>query len=110
MKWIKTKFGEIGVVENKNKIRINLKTAQEMCPKGTRIMKSWEMLRLIDEDFDSIKDVKRGYYFTHSNELYYRVSGLVRADLGSWFIAFEWNVDLADRGLLGVLAVKVDNG
>ena len=111
MEWHKSIIGEIGVVKNKDNININLKIAQGMIPKSPkgsriRLMESWEGLKLADKDDKSLKFLKPGYYFTYSNEKYYRASWLDRAGVGSWFSAVGRDVGFADYGLLGVLVVK----
>ena len=108
MKWHKSIIGEIGIVKNISKKNMNLKKAQSMTPKGARIMRSWEFLKLIDEDIESIDFLKKyEYYFTYSNERYYRAFWLGRAGYGSGFDAYVRDVGDAYYGLLvGVLVVK----
>ena len=108
MEWHESIIGKIGLIENTENKDINLEIAESMITNGMRIMKSWEIMKLLDEDSKSLRFLKIGYYFTYSNEIYYRASWLGRAGNGSRFYAVGWGVVVADGGLLGVLAVKED--
>lgn len=109
MEWHKSIMGEIGLAENTNNKGINLDEAQKMRAEGSRLMETWEFLRLIDKDFGSLHFLKKGeYYFTYSNKEYYRAGWLGWFGYDSGFGAVESFVDFALSSCSGVLLVKED--
>lgn len=105
MKWTKSIIGEIGFVDTKNKL--TYKEAIKKIPKNARIMKSWELLKLVDEDFKSLNNIpKYEYCFCYATNNYYRACRLGRFGNGSWFVAGGRLVGSSDGALRGVLVVK----
>ena len=109
MKYTKSIIGEIGYIDTNYKL--NYKEAIKLIPKDARIMKAWEYLKLIDEDFDSLRNIpKPNYYFTYATDKYYRACRLSDFGDDSWFYAVGRSVDDSYDSLRGVLVVKKVKG
>lgn len=105
MKWTKSIIGEIGFVDTKNKLCY--KEAIKKIPTNARIMKGWECMKIIDEDFKAFKKIpKYEFYFTYGTKCFYRACRLSGFDVNSFFGAFDRGVGSSDDALRGVLVVK----
>jgi len=105
MKWTKSIIGEIGFIDTKN--GFCYKEAIKKIPNNARIMKSWEYLKLIDEDFKSLKNIpKYKHYFAYATEKYYRASRVGDFDFDLRFDGDDWSVGDSLVALRGVLVVK----
>lgn len=90
------------------KEELTYKQALKKVPKGYRIIKAWELLKLYDENRKALKDIPRGeYFFTYGNKEYYRTCWLNNFDDDSGFGAVGWGVDNSNCRLRGVVIVKV---
>ncbi len=105
MKWTKSIIGEIGFIDTKNKLFYT--DAIKKIPENARIMKSWEFLKLIDEDFKSLKNIpKDKFYFCYATKMYFRVCRLYDFGDYSGFNANSRNVDSAFCLLRRLLVVR----
>jgi len=104
MKYIKSIIGDIGFVDTKNKFCF--KEAIKKIPKNARIMEAWEFMKLIDEDFESLKNIPWEWYFTYATKEYYRACRLDDFGYYSRFVADDRLVDYSGDALRGVLIVK----
>ena len=103
MKWIKTSIGEVGIVEAKG---LGSKKAIKKIPKGARIMKPWEYLKLIDEENDKLTWDLSDVFWTQTN-------GVARACYlisDHDFLAVGRYFDYYSGAVRGVLVVKKRRG
>ena len=102
MKYIKSLIGKIAFIET----NANYKDSLKKIPKEARIMKSWEFIKLVDDDFQSLKNIPRDWYFCYATDKYFRACRLDGFGNGSRFLADDGSVVSADFWLRGVLVVK----
>jgi len=106
MKWNKSIIGEIGFIRTDYKL--SYKDSIKKIPKNARIMKGWEFVKLIDENYEAFDNFPKGEdYFCYGNKDYFRWGALYvdRLDLRSRLYGYYFLGNAYYRSV-GVLVVK----
>ncbi len=104
MKYTKTSIGKISYIKFTKDL--TYKQALKKIPKTVRMMKCWEFLKLISEEFEVFNEFPKQDYFCYFNKEYFKSCSLSNFANNFNVNANYWDVDCSYYRLRGVLIVK----